>query len=100
VLERELVTHYERGRERTRLDGSLELLRTKVLLERLLPAAPASVLDVGGAFGVYATWLAERGHRVTVVDPIPLHVESARSPRPAAWCAPTSTPASGATRST
>ena len=22
------------------------------------------MLDVGGAFGVYATWLAERGHRV------------------------------------
>lgn len=74
-----MVTYYDRGGERTRLDGTLELLRTKVLLDRLLPDPPASVLDVGGAFGVYAAWLAERGHRVRLVDPVPLHVESARA---------------------
>jgi SAM-dependent methyltransferase len=79
MLDRDIRAYYDRGGERTRLDGSLELLRTKVLLERLLPAPPASVLDVGGAFGVYATWLAERGHQVKVVDPVPLHVESARA---------------------
>jgi SAM-dependent methyltransferase len=79
MLDHDMVTYYDRGGERTRLDGSLELLRTKVLLERLLPAAPASVLDVGGAFGVYATWLAGRGHPVKIVDPVPLHVESARA---------------------
>lgn len=79
MLDQDLHTYYERGGERTRLDGSLELLRTKVLLERLLPPAPASVLDVGGAFGVYATWLAGRGYDVRIVDPVPLHVESARA---------------------
>jgi SAM-dependent methyltransferase len=79
MLDQDIHAYYDRGGERTRLDGSLELLRTKVLLERLLPAPPASVLDVGGAFGVYAGWLTERGHPVKIVDPIPLHVESARA---------------------
>ncbi|HEY7595963.1 MAG TPA: class I SAM-dependent methyltransferase [Actinophytocola sp.] len=79
MLDGDIRAYYDRGGERTRLDGSLELLRTRVLLERLLPPAPASVLDVGGAFGVYATWLAERGYDVKVVDPVPLHVESARA---------------------
>ena len=79
MLDRDIRIYYDRGGERTRLDGSLELLRTKVLLERLLPAPPATVLDVGGAFGVYASWLAERGHPVKIVDPMQLHVESARA---------------------
>jgi SAM-dependent methyltransferase len=79
MLDQDIRTYYDRGGERTRLDGSLELLRTKVLLDRLLPAPPASVLDVGGAFGVYASWLAERGHQVKIVDPVPLHVEAARA---------------------
>lgn len=79
MLDRDIRTYYDRGGERTRLDGSLELVRTKVLLDRLLPAPPATVLDVGGAFGVYAEWLAERGHPVKIVDPVPMHVESARA---------------------
>jgi ubiquinone/menaquinone biosynthesis C-methylase UbiE len=54
----------------------VELLRTKVLLQRYLPAN-AAVLDVGGGSGVYATWLAEQGHRVRIVDPVPRHVATA-----------------------
>ncbi len=79
MLDGDIRAYYDRGGERTRLDGSLELLRTKALLKRLLPPAPAAVLDVGGAFGVYATWLAGLGYTVRVVDPVPLHVESARA---------------------
>ena len=78
MLDQDMRTYYDRGGERTRLNGSLELLRTKVLLERLLPAPPVRVLDVGGAFGVYAGWLAGRGYSVKLVDPVPLHVESTR----------------------
>jgi SAM-dependent methyltransferase len=78
MLDRDIRTYYDRGGERTRLDGSLELVRTKVLLDRMLPDPPATILDVGGAFGVYAGWLTERGHDVKIVDPVPLHVESAR----------------------
>ncbi len=76
MLDEEVLAYYEQGGEATRLDGSLELVRTKVLLERLLPAPPATVLDVGGAFGVYATWLVDRGYQVRLVDPVPLHVDT------------------------
>ncbi|MET9269015.1 class I SAM-dependent methyltransferase [Kribbella sp. NPDC003557] len=56
--------------------GRLEYLRTQELLRRWLP--PASVvLDVGGATGVHARWLAADGHRVTLVDPVVEHVEQA-----------------------
>ncbi|MEU5119724.1 class I SAM-dependent methyltransferase [Streptomyces asoensis] len=58
-------------------DGRLELARTKELLRRFLPPAPASVLDVGGGPGVHAEWLVEDGYTVSLVDPIPRHVEQA-----------------------
>jgi SAM-dependent methyltransferase len=77
MLDDQVLDYYAQGGEAKRLDGTLELLRTKVLLERLLPEPPAAVLDVGGAFGVYATWLAERGYDVRLVDPVPLHVDTA-----------------------
>lgn len=68
--------------EATRLtgtaDGRLELVRTRELLRRHLPAAPADVVDVGGGPGVHAAWLAGDGYRVHLVDPVPRHVEAAR----------------------
>ncbi len=40
--------------------------------------APGSrILDVGGATGVHAAWLSERGHVVTLVDPVPEQVAAA-----------------------
>lgn len=50
-----------------------------MLLERYLPAPPAVVADVGGGPGRYAVWLAGRGYRVHLVDPVPLHLEQARA---------------------
>jgi SAM-dependent methyltransferase len=35
----------------------------------LLPAAPASVIDIGAGSGRDAAWLAARGHRVVAVEP-------------------------------
>lgn len=35
----------------------------------LLPAAPASVLDIGAGTGADAAWLAARGYRVVAVEP-------------------------------
>jgi ubiquinone/menaquinone biosynthesis C-methylase UbiE len=77
----EVAAYYALGLERDRLDGgpgALELARTQALLERYLPPAPAVVADVGGGPGRYAVWLAERGYRVHLVDPVLLHVEQAR----------------------
>lgn len=76
-----VIDHYRSEDEATRLtatpQGRLEAARTRELLERLLPPAPATVLDVGGATGVYAGWLASLGHRVHVVDLVPEHVTRA-----------------------
>jgi SAM-dependent methyltransferase len=57
--------------------GRLELERTKELLLRFLPSAPARVLDVGGGPGVYASWLASLGYDVTLIDPVARHREEA-----------------------
>ena len=80
-LEPEIREYYDQGLEHDRLTArpSLELLRTRVLLQRFLPAAPARVLDVGGGSGVYATWLMSLGYDVELIDPVPLHVEQARA---------------------
>jgi SAM-dependent methyltransferase len=72
--------YYSRGGEVDRLNvgvGRLEFLRTQDVLRRLLPRAPARVLDVGGGAGVHARWLADDGYRVRLVDPMPLHVHHA-----------------------
>ncbi len=56
--------------------GRVELERTQALVRRLL-TAPGRVLDVGGATGVHATWLAADGHDVTLVDPVAEQVRRA-----------------------
>ncbi|MGB3443047.1 MAG: class I SAM-dependent methyltransferase [Actinophytocola sp.] len=77
-MDADILEYYDRGGEDVRLVDSVELVRTKVLLQRHLPRN-ADVLDVGGGSGVYATWLAEEGHRVRLVDPVPRHVATARA---------------------
>jgi len=73
------TTHYD---EATRLSsrsyGELEFLRTRELLRRHLPAAPADVLDVGGGPGVHARWLVSDGYPVHLVDPVERHLRQAR----------------------
>jgi SAM-dependent methyltransferase len=76
----EIMEYYRTGVETTRLltgHGRLEFLRTWDVLTRVLPPAPAAVLDVGGATGVYAAPLTAAGYRVHVVDPVPEHVGAA-----------------------
>lgn len=57
--------------------GRLEFLRTQELLRLHLPVPSATVLDVGGATGVHARWLAADGYAVTLVDPVAEHVAQA-----------------------
>jgi ubiquinone/menaquinone biosynthesis C-methylase UbiE len=58
--------------------GAVEFRRVRELVAPML--APGSrVLDVGGATGIHAAWLAESGHDVTLIDPVPEQVEAARA---------------------
>jgi SAM-dependent methyltransferase len=78
-LDPEIAAHYGGVDEGRRLGPfDLERVRTWELLGRFLPPPPAVVLDVGGAAGVYALPLAERGYQVHLVDPVAGHVEQAR----------------------
>jgi ubiquinone/menaquinone biosynthesis C-methylase UbiE len=86
VSEREdLFAYYAGHDEGQRLfrfrHNRLELLRTRELLQRQLPSRPAVVLDVGGGTGIHATWLADRGYRVHLVDVVPEHVRVAAEHR-------------------
>lgn len=77
----EVLAYYEKFPEESRLSSKgsgLELERTLDILSRVLPKAPARVLDVGGAAGVYSLWLADRGYEVHLVDASPRLVEEAR----------------------
>ncbi len=78
----EIFDYYsEKFSEADRLDDDynrIELLRTRDILERFLPAPPAVVLDVGGAAGVYTLWLLEKDYEVHLIDPVTTHVEQAK----------------------
>jgi ubiquinone/menaquinone biosynthesis C-methylase UbiE len=81
-LPEEIEAHYREGLESQRLSaspqGELERLRTQEILARYLPPTPATIFDVGGGAGAYAFPLAQRGHRVHLIDPVELHLEEAR----------------------
>jgi ubiquinone/menaquinone biosynthesis C-methylase UbiE len=77
-----VVDYYQHWPEETRLEhitSRLEEVRTRELILRHVPGAPAKVLDVGGAAGVYALWLAALGYEVHLVDASPRLVDEARA---------------------
>ena len=87
-----VARYYASGAEAERLErgvAQLEAVRTRQLLARELPPAPATVVDVGGGTGVHALWLAEQGYVVHLLDPVPeliavAHARSATASRPLA----------------
>jgi SAM-dependent methyltransferase len=78
----EVQRYYDAGLEGARLGagaGVLELARTQDVLERHLSPPPSRVLDVGGGTGVYARWMAARGHEVHLFDAVERHIAEARA---------------------
>jgi SAM-dependent methyltransferase len=75
----DLIAHYAQQSEASRLarsaHGRLEYLRTQELLRAALPQG-ARILDVGGATGIHAEWLAADGHQVHVIDLVPAHASA------------------------
>lgn len=73
-------SHYNRNPEEKRLSsdiGVLEYERTKLLITRFLPPGKLDILDIGGATGAYSFWLAEMGHRVSLLDISEEHIRIA-----------------------
>jgi ubiquinone/menaquinone biosynthesis C-methylase UbiE len=94
VIDPAIVEYYGLAPEETRLEQGpfrLEEARTRELIGRFAAPPPGTVLDVGGAAGAYALWLAGQGYTVHLVDAAPRLVAEARrrsagSTRPLASC--------------
>ena len=77
----EIKNHYKSYDESQRLTngfGALEQTRTQELIQRYLPAPPATVLDIGGANGVYSFWLSNLGYQVHLIDIADNHIAQAK----------------------
>jgi SAM-dependent methyltransferase len=93
-FDRVITDYYERAPEEARLKQGpfqLEEARTRELIQRYAPPPPGTVVDVGGAAGAYALWLAEAGYSVHLLDPVPRLVaeaqrRSAAAERPLVSC--------------
>ena len=73
-LDPTIADYYDRAPEEARLGQGpfqLEEARTRELIQRFAPPPPGAVVDVGGAAGAYALWLAEAGYAVHLVDAVP-----------------------------
>jgi SAM-dependent methyltransferase len=76
-----IADFYQRAPEEARLKQGpfqLEAVRTRELIQRYAPPPPGTVLDVGGAAGAYALWLAEAGYAVHLLDAVPRLVAEAQ----------------------
>src|SRR5512145_3102745 len=76
-----ILRYYDQAPEEDRLTtgaSQLEALRTRELIDRYAPRAPATVIDVGGAAGAYAIPLAGAGYVVHLIDAVPRLVAEAR----------------------
>jgi ubiquinone/menaquinone biosynthesis C-methylase UbiE len=79
-LDRSISEFYQRTSEEDRLRQGpfvLEEARTRELIERHAPPPPGTVVDVGGAAGAYALWLADAGYTVHLIDAAPRLVAEA-----------------------
>jgi ubiquinone/menaquinone biosynthesis C-methylase UbiE len=57
----------------------LEFIRTKEIISRYLPETPIKIIDLCGASGHYAYWLAEKGHEVHLMDLSQKHINRAKN---------------------
>jgi len=78
-----VLDYYEANSEDQRLFKihQIEFIRTKEIISRYLPDKPIKIIDLCGAVGHYAYWLAEMGHEVHLLDLSPGHIEKAKENR-------------------
>ncbi|MDR0229144.1 MAG: class I SAM-dependent methyltransferase [Flavobacteriaceae bacterium] len=82
LISREIELFYNKASEETRLDkgmGVFEFERIKSLIERYITSSPLTILDIGGGTGKYSEWLAKKGHKVHMIDPVSKHIKIAHN---------------------
>lgn len=74
-----VIEFYQNYNEDDRMKiNPLEYIRCKEIIARYLSNDNMAVLDVGGATGAFSFWLAQLGHKVSLVDFTSKHTEIAR----------------------
>jgi ubiquinone/menaquinone biosynthesis C-methylase UbiE len=71
---------YENYSEEERLHrrvGLLEKIRMKEIISRFLCTEDLNIADIGGGPGEYSIWLKKLGHKVSLIDLSPKHIEIA-----------------------
>lgn len=82
LISREIEIFYNKASEETRLDkgmGVFEFERIKSLIEKHILSSPLTIIDIGGGTGKYSEWLAKKGHKVHLVEPVSKHIKIARN---------------------
>lgn len=80
-ISKELSGFYNNSSEEDRLTqglGPLEFERNKELIQRFVSKDKSNIVDVGGGTGKYSEWLANKGHKLTLIDPIQKHIDLAK----------------------
>jgi ubiquinone/menaquinone biosynthesis C-methylase UbiE len=73
-----VLEFYQSYNEDARIERHpIEFIRTKDIISRNLPKNPIKIIDLCGASGHYAYWLAQMGHEVHLMDLSPKHIEEA-----------------------
>ena len=81
LISRDIELFYNKASEETRLEkgmGVFEFERIKSLIEKHISSSVATIVDVGGGTGKYSEWLAKKGHKVHMVEPIEKHLHLAQ----------------------
>ncbi|WP_074406600.1 class I SAM-dependent methyltransferase [Aquimarina megaterium] len=82
LISRNIELFYNTASEETRLNkgmGVFEFERIKSLIEKYISSSPLNIIDIGGGTGKYSEWLANKGHQVHLVEPIPKHIKIAQN---------------------
>ena len=73
-----VVESYENYKEEDRLTTNnarkIEFITTTRVLDEVI-VAESKILDCAAGTGVYAFWLADKGHDVTATDITPRHID-------------------------
>ncbi len=82
LISKNIELFYNKASEETRLDkgmGVFEFERIKALIEKYIFSSSFNIIDVGGGTGKYSEWLAKKGHRVHLVEPVLKHIKIAQN---------------------
>ncbi|MUH36158.1 class I SAM-dependent methyltransferase [Zobellia amurskyensis] len=82
LISRDIELFYTNASEETRLEkgmGVFEFERIKSLIEKYIENPESTIIDVGGGTGKYSEWLARKGHRVHMIDPVLKHIALAEN---------------------